>query len=243
MADPLEFTGNITVPGPSTGLGATDKSSKNVLLQFETITRQFDNVVSTDVPYTVTSPSAFVSMPLSDELPVAVEFVSFAVLNAGTIDFLIGTIPKINGASGTFPTGFTGGESFEFKLQTYNDTTGKFDDDFTVTTTFTAAAQSAQNVANEINAAVMLSGASTCALVSVLSGQLVLDGVTPGAEKRIFISVANATIGFDGTKEADLGTGESITVNGNFLAELAGVTGGQLWVRGTADLNILLAGT
>ncbi len=244
MSCPLQFTGSICVPGSSGAFIANSGSEKRVALQFEQITRQFENVVSTDCEFEIASAIDFVSMPLSDEL-TTVDFMAFLVRgnNATTIDLLVGDLPRINGAAGTFPTLFSGGELFTFELQTYNDVTGAFDVDFTVATTFTVTAQSAQDVANEINAAVMLSGASTCALVEVDAGQLKLKGVAPSADKRLEITTANATIGFDGTKAADLGTGTPLPVNGNFLSEIASVPGIQLWLRGTGALDILLAGT
>lgn len=244
MACSLEFTGSIVVPGSSGAFITGSGSEKRVALQFEQITRQFENVVSTDCPFEIASAVDFIPMPLADEM-VTVDFLAALVRgsNAILIEFLFGDLPRFVGVGGTFPTGFTGGETFEFKLQTYNDVTGVFDDDFTVLTTFTAAAQAAQDVANEINAAVMLAGASICALVTVSAGQLLLKGTKPGATQRLEISVANATIGFDGTKVADLGTGTPLFVNGNFQSEIASVPGDQLWLRGTAALDLLLAGT
>lgn len=243
MTCPLQFTGSICVPGTS---GFTGGSEKKVALQFEQITRQFENVVSTDCPFEIASAVDFVQMPLADEL-VTVDFIAFLVRgsNQTTIELLVGDLPRIDGVAGTFPTGFSGGESFAFDLRTYNDATGAFDVDALVSVTFTAAAQSAQDVANEINAAVMLAGASTCVLVEVdaTSGQLKLKGVDPGSDKQITIPTPNATIGFGGVKATDLGTGTSLPVNGNFDVEVLSVPGIQLWLRGTGALDILLAGT
>lgn len=240
MSGQLNFSGSIEVPAPSITAGCP---GKQVLLTFETLTRQFDKIVSADAPYDVASPSVFTPMPFADEL-TTIEFISFAVLNAGTIDLLIGDVPRFVGVGGTFPTSFSGGETFAFELQTYNDATGAFDTDFTILTTFTVAAQTAAQVANEINAAILLAGASPCGLVTVnASGQLDLKGTIPGAIQRIEITTANATIGFDGSKVADLGTGSPQTVNGNYVAEFAATPSDQFWFRGTATINILLAGS
>ena len=106
-------------------------------------------------------------------------------------------------------------------------------------------AQTAQAVANEINAAVMVAGAAACGLVTVdaTSGQLVLIGSIPGCKQRLEITTVNATIGFVGTPAKALGSGDPLVINGNFISELVAVAGSKLWIKGSASLNILLAGT
>ena len=39
--------------------------------------------------------------------------------NGVTMELLVGDLPRINGAAGAFPTGFAGGEAFDFDLRTY----------------------------------------------------------------------------------------------------------------------------
>lgn len=240
MTCSLQFSGSICVPTTS---GFSGGSEKKVALQFEQITRQFENVVSTDCPFEIASTVDFVQMPLADEMSI-VDFIAFLVRgsNQTTIEFLVGTIPTILGAGGTFPTGFTGGEVYDLELSTYNPATGAFDLDTTVATTFTAAAQSAQDVVNEINASAMLAGLGTPVAAVDTGGQIRVTGLAPGQTKRIANSTGNATIGLP-VSLADIGEGSSIPVNGNFLSEIASVPGSQLWLRGTGALDILLAGS
>ena len=117
MTCSLDFTGAIKIPASTPGLSSS--AGKEVPLQFAVNPRQFDRVVSTDCPYTVASAAAFTRLPLSDEM-TTVEFVALAVLLSGTAEILIGDKPTILGAGGTFPTGFAGGETYTFELQTYN---------------------------------------------------------------------------------------------------------------------------
>lgn len=113
----------------------------------------------------------------------------------GEIDVSFGagaaTGAVVTGVGGTFPTGFAGGETLPVEI----DNLGL------VTTIFTAAASTAQDVANEINAAFalagILSGGVPVAPATVSGGELRLTSPStgPGSEIDIQAGTALATLG------------------------------------------------
>lgn len=127
----------------------------------------------------------------------------FSAANGDTITFqrngvtnVIGTwtgvAARISGIAGTFPTLFTGGESFEVSV----------DDAVLPIVLMTAAEQTAQNVADRINAVTALP------IASVVGGQLVIDSVIKGTAGRVKIlgGTALSTLGFSATPVQDVWT-------------------------------------
>lgn len=98
------------------------------------------------------------------------------------------TAADVTGVGGTFPTGFVGAET----LTTEIDGLGA------VVTTFTAGASTAQDVANEINAAYalagILSGGNPVAPASVSGGELRFTSPTTGAASEVDISAGSAGV-------------------------------------------------
>ena len=94
------------------------------------------------------------------------------------------TVATLLGSGGTFPTNFVGGEAFSFRV-----------DGVTVAGTFTSAAQSVQQVVNELNARAMLAGLGFVPF-QVLSGQIWLHGDDDSSAGKVEVLTTNATIGF-----------------------------------------------
>ena len=97
----------------------------------------------------------------------------------------LATAPIIDGSGGTFPTTFVGGETFDFDVDATN-----------VPVAFTSAAQTAQDAANEINAALALLGIEPVA--SVFGGELRLTNPNTGSARSLTINAGTglATLGF-----------------------------------------------
>jgi len=117
----------------------------------------------------------------------------FSATNGDTITFqrngvtnviatFTGVKARISGIGGTFPTLFTGGESFMFSV----------DGAVLPPVLMTDQEQSAQEVADRINAVVALN------VASVVGGQLVIDSVIAGTAGRVAIlgGTALSTLGF-----------------------------------------------
>lgn len=177
----------------------------------------------------------WVQLPQAADL-TTVQLLAFSPSN-GTpftpFELLLGAKPVNQGVGGVFPTGFAGGEAFAFDV----------DDNGTITSvsvTFTASAQSATQVANEINAAAVALGLPPIAAADA-TPELVLTGPKPGADQALAVTTANAQIGFSATGTVR-GTGSPQTVSGNLIMETS-IPGSDVWVRGgPTEVNVLVAG-
>lgn len=127
----------------------------------------------------------------------------FAAANGATITFqrngatdVVGTFTgvkaRIAGIAGTFPTLFTGGESFQLSI----------DGAVLPTVLMTAVEQSNAQVVARINAVTALP------IASVVGGQVVIDSVIAGTSGRVAIlgGTALATLGFSATPIQDVWT-------------------------------------
>lgn len=98
----------------------------------------------------------------------------------------VATGAVVTGSGGTFPTGFGGGETLDVEI----DNLGS------VAVVFTAAASTAQDVANEINAAFalagILSGGTPVAPASVVGGEVRLTSPTTGSSSEVDITAGTA---------------------------------------------------
>lgn len=238
----LTLTGNIVVGGDACGAcvgGVGSSAARKVQpLAFACPGVTFAKVVSTDCPSSVDSALAFVPIPGDGELS-AYQFVYIRTNQAMTLR-LDAEGANAQGATGTFPTGFGGGETFSFRYDT-RQTDGSFVVDFTVAVTFTAAAQSAQDVANEINAAAALLGQP--AIASVVNGQVLLTDPKRGADRKWTNVTPNATIGFAAGIAERIGKGEEIPIQGIFMAEFgASSTLSRIEVKGSGTIEVLAAG-
>lgn len=200
----------------------------------------FVSIVETPVPIQIATVgavgAAFDDLSLLDEI--------------GTIELLflrtsapvvarIGAGPAILvGTGGTFPTGFSGGETFTLTI-----------DGTAISVTFTAGASTAQDVANEINAAAALAGVATPRATVAASGQLSINSILTGTQGTVVVTggTGAGTIGYAGTPSA-VGTGEDVPVDGIFLVEFGreGATPAppqRVQLSGQANVTVLAAGT
>lgn len=108
------------------------------------------------------------------------------------------TAAIVTGSGGTFPTGFVGGETLDVEI----DNLG------VVNVIFTAGASTAQDVANEINAAFanagILSGGVPVAPATVVGGEVRLTSPTTGISSEVDITAG-------GTSLATLGLTAGVT--------------------------------
>lgn len=143
-------------------------------------------------------------------------------------------VARTLGVGGTFPTTFGGGETLTLDI----DGLGSF------LVTFTAAAQLAADVANEINAAAALSGLATPRAVVATSGQLELQSVLTGAEGSVEVvgGTALATLGL--TAGTSVGAGADIPIQGDVLLEFPRDTSApaRIQVSGQGSITVLAGG-
>lgn len=208
-------------------------------------------IVSSDCGIQIATPGTpgdnFIDLPVVDSLDrvevlylgAATQFVWLRIVQNGDGTAQLAT-------AGTFPTGFGGGETLELQI----DGAPSF------TTTFTAAAQSAQDVANEINAAAALAGYTRGpASVDATSGQVVVASSKTGPvrpagptfEQGSVVAVSGtalATLGLTAGQTV-YGSGSDIRVAGTFLNEFGRGTDApdRILISGSAEVEILAAGT
>lgn len=228
----LTLTGMIAVGGPGC-CGSSGESQKIQPLSFGCPNTLYQAIASTDCPVAIATPGtpgqAFIPCPGTQDLAS----VSLLLVKASQPVLLrIGAAPAtLQGASGTFPTSFAGGETFTFKADT-----------ITVATTFTSGAQSAAQVAVQINQAAVAAGLDYLPASVSSNGQLKLTGEKTGKDGSLQVTVANATIGFP-TLLTTLGAGTDQTVR-TLLAEFdPSSSPGAILISGNARVEILAAGT
>jgi hypothetical protein len=238
MSTSISFAGSLSFTAG--GACGCSTNGETVAIGFEGGAQSFDVVLTTATPYIFTA-SSFVPMPLSDEM-VTVSFISMATTQGTSVQLLVGAPPVWNGTAGVFPTGFVGGETFTFALQTYVPATGGWSTDATIAVVFTVAAQTAQDVARAINSALALLGYPPLATV-LTSGQLSLTRAEPGQTKRLAAVVPNTVIGYPATSLGATGTGSPVMVSGVYIAQFPAISADNFWLQGSAYLSLLLAGT
>ena len=233
MTTSLELDGKLISPAPGAGIPCQHGVSRLLDFEFDPIRKEYAEVLSVS-DYVVAAEATEWSVFELAQVLTSVELLAFSPvvgLPAVTFELLLGAKPVVSGVSGTFPTGFSGGETFDFDLV----------DDGTATSiavTFTSGAQTAAQVANEINAAAALAGFGPVASAAT---EVTLTGPKPGSNQQIVVTTANAQIGFASTGTT-AGTGSAVTVAGVFLLETE-TPGADVWVRGgPATVNALVAG-
>ncbi len=198
--------------------------------------KNYQSVVSSQQPLQVLTsglPGAqFVDLDILDGF-VAIELL--VARTSAKLFLRIGAdVARVLGVGGTFPTTFGGGETLTLDI----DGLGPF------LVTFTVAAQSAQDVANEINAAAALSGLPTPRVVVATSGQLELQSVQTGAQGSVEVvgGTALATLGL--TAGTTLGTGADIPLQGDLLIEFPRDTDApaRIQVSGQGTITVLAGG-
>lgn len=153
--------------------------------------------------------------------------------NSTTFAFRIGAAPATAlGVGGTFPTGFSGGEVLTWVV-----------DGTTVTTTFDAADQTAEQCAARINAAAAFTGLTT-PRVTATTGQLEFTGEATGRDgSNVFSGTAAATLGLDNPTLTP-SAGEDVFVSGLWVHQFPrGAGPSRIDVSGVGSFDIVAAGT
>lgn len=234
----LDLRGQITV-GDGVSCPTDALSTKVQALNFACPGVFFPAVFGTETPVpiaTVGLPGVtFVDLPATCDLD-RIEFLF--VFTSTLMKLRIGAAEAILVGSGaSFPTGFAGGETLDVDFDTVN-----------VVTTFTAAAQSAQDVANEINAAAALANLGFSPASVDTSGQVRLAGLLTGTQGSVVVNggTAQAALGFTAPNDSAVGAGEDIDVQGTFLNEFGRgnpAAPARIQISGQGNVTVLAAGT
>ncbi len=167
------------------------------------------------------------------ELPVqltAYQLLSLAV--QGTLRVRIGAAPATKlGSSGVFPATTMNGQTFGVSL-----------DGVAVAATFAGASLTAQQLANQINAAAAGAGLDYLPASVDSSGQLRLTGKATGAQGSVQVTAGQAAIGLP-TSAAVLGEGKDLDVLGPMLVQFAAPYPSRVQISGQAKVAVLAAGT
>ncbi len=229
----LTLTGQIVVGGQGCGCDAGNTTLRG--LSFACPYSTFAAVASTDCPVGIATPGAvgdsFVELPVSDSIG---EFLLLSVKSSAPVVLRIGAgAAELAGASGTFPTGFVGGETFSVAV-----------DGVSVPVVFTSAAQSALQVALQVNQAALAAGLAYLPMSVSSNGQLKLAGSKTGVQGSLDILTANAAIGFASAAAESVGAGEDLRVNGLALLQFdASDAPERIQISGSAQVEVLAAGS
>lgn len=232
----VELQGQVSVDascGPCEG-----GSTKLQQLSLRCTSEWFQSVVSTDVPIAVETAgavgAAWQEVPTTDALD-AVELL--VVRTSAPMRLRIGAdAAKLVGVGGAFPTGFAGGETLAVDV-----------DGASLAVVFTAGAQSAQQVVNQINAAAALAG-WVYLPASVVSGQVQIAGVATGSQGSVEVTggTAQAVLGFGGGNDTAVGEGSDVDVYGLFVGEFGrgqATAPERVQVSGSGRVEVFAAGT
>lgn len=232
MTCTLQLTGNVSVGGGAcvcAGAGA-QPSSKTMGLSFSCAGTIYGAITSTDCPTSIAATS-FIELPGSDSIG-RFELLSFKSNAAMTLR-IGAAAATILGAGGTFPTGFSGGEAFDFTVDGVN-----------IAGTFTAAAQNIGDVVNELNQAAVGAGFAYLPFAADVSGQVSVTGQETGSDGSVVVNTANATIGFPTAGQSVTGGGSDMVVNGLALIQFNSTDAPtRIQVKGTGQIEVLAAGT
>lgn len=168
------------------------------------------------------------TLPGSEGISVESLYVS---LGSGVFKIRInGTAAVLAASGGSYPTGFAGGETLALSV-----------DSTAIAVTFTASAQSAQQVADEINQAAVV--AVGRAVATVDGGELSLAGATLGASGSVVVTTGNATLGL-ATSASASGSGEVIDVTRELLINFPVETPAtRLEISGLGSAAVFVAGS
>lgn len=229
----LTLTGMIAVGGPGSCCGSDGGGQKIQPLSFGCPNAIYQGIASTDCPVLIATPGAagdaFVECPATQDLDtIQLLFVKATQpvvvrIGADAADLL--------GSAGSFPTGFVGGETFTVKV-----------DGVTVAITFTSGAQSAAQVAVQINQAAVAAGLSFLPAYVQTNGQIGLRGLATGSDGSLQVTVANATIGFPSLTTV-AGDGSDVTGRTLLLEFDTNDPPGRIQISGNARVEVLAAGT
>lgn len=232
----VEVSGQITVGG--TCEPCASGNSKMQGLGLRCASQWFQTVVSTDAPYPVQTAGAvgdsWIDVPTTDALD-SVELLM--VRSDAPMRLRIGAGPAaLLGVAATFPTGFVGGETLGVDL-----------DGVSIAVVFTVGAQTAQQVANQINAAAALAGLSYQP-ASVVGGQVQIAGQATGVQGAVAVTggTAQAALGYGGGNDSATGEGSDVDILGLFLVEFGRslpTAPERVQLSGIGRIEVFAAGT
>lgn len=233
----VEVKGQICVGGSVCPDPCAAPGSKIQGLALSCSQQAFQAVLSTDVPVSVATSGALGTD--WDDVPVTESLDAIELLYVRTSTAMrlrIGAdVAKLVSTGLSLP--LAGGETLITEV----------DGQAAVTTTFTAAT-TAQQVANEINAAAALLGQAPPASLNT-AGALVLSGALTGAQGSVAVTggTGQAALGFaSGTNDTAAGAGEDVDVNGLFLTEFGRSGSGaplRVQISGVGNVEVFAAGT
>lgn len=229
----VSLVGKVSVGGGDCGCSGSGGVSKQQPLDLGCNGTQYAAVVSTDCPTQVQTTGVvgaeFVDLPGTD----GIGGFQLLVVKTQTVMRLRigGAAATLLGSGASFPTGFSGGESLTFEA-----------DGVEVDATFTAAAQSAVQVAQEINQAAIGAGLTYLPATVDATGQLRLSGRLTGSEGTLEITGALAALGF-ASPVLVVGAGSDVDVNGAFLAQFdSSAAPARVQISGNGRVEVLAAG-
>lgn len=235
MTCQLTLQGQLQVGGSGCGCGSGSVSQRLLGLDFACPGVLYQSIGGTDCQVPLSTAGApgdvFVDLP---NVSAIARFALLALKTTAKVVLRLGAeVAELLGSGGTFPTGFAGGETFAFTV-----------DGVAVAVTFTNGAQSAQQVANQINAAAALAGLAFLPASVQSSGQLALRGQKTGVAGSVAVTTANATIGYPSNTALDTGAGQDVPVNGLFITQFDPSTGPtRIQISGSAQIEVLAAGS
>lgn len=227
----LEIRGSLQVGSSSCAPCDGGGQTKIVTLGLQCSQKLFAAIGSTDKPLQLTTPvGEFVDLPCTESL-AAVELLY--LFTRAPMTLRVGAdVARLAGVAGAFPTGFAGGETLLLEI-----------DGAAFTTTFDAADQSAQDVANRINAAAAFAGIAT-PVATVEGGQLQIDGDATGSDGSVVSTggTGAATVGLPNGASAE-GEGEDVPVEGIALIEFGRTSPpARVQISGSSLIDVLAAG-
>lgn len=234
MSCQLTLQGQVVVGGGGC-CGGDGGSQKIQGLSFGCPYTLFQAIFSTDCAVPIVTSGAvgdaWVELPGTG---VVGGYLLLIVKSTGAVRLRIGAAPaELLGAAGTFPTGFAGGETFAFIV-----------DSVAVAVVFTSGAQSVLQVATQINQAALGAGLDFLPAFAQTNGQLGLRGEKTGKQGSLDITTARAAIGFPSAAAESEGEGEDQDVSGLLLQQFPNNDmPTRIQISGNAQVEVLAAGT
>jgi hypothetical protein len=235
----VNISGSVSVDGSgcATSCGGTGQDRLTVGLGDGVCSKTYETVLCTANPITVATVGALGAAWADIDFLSELDEIEFLLVRSSTdVVLRIGAAAAVlTGVGGVFPSGFAGGETLIGTL-----------DGVPFTVTFTVGAQTAAQVATEINGALALLGIATPRAAVASSGQLTITGVLTGAEGTVTTTGGTGAAAIGLSAASAVGDGEDIAVSGLFLSEFvrrnATYTPSRIQVSGSASLTIVAGG-
>lgn len=236
MTCELTLTGNLVVGGGDCGCSGSGGASPTKIqpLGLSCGSASYGSVGSTDCGIAISSPSAFIPLPVSG--PSSISLLCIRSNAAMTLRWG-GSFGTLTGAQVLGGVTFAGGEVFEFDTA---DTTGIT---VSVSVTFSAGTFTLQQVVATINAAAVGAGASYLpAAMNAAGTAIVLTAGFKGASYGVIVTTPLAAIGFSTLNELGEGTNTtSVSFNGTYLVQHSDPIS-DVEIMGSGTVTILAAG-